>query len=154
MATENRVTKERRAVRNAPIAAAIRAGMKAKGMQPRDLCEAMGLPRDYANIYHWIHGMAAPKSPFREKLAAALDIPPERLIPAAGNGAAAPAPVAPAAPQAAPDAFVPKLHVSFTTGGRIRIQCDALLSPDTGRALLHLLTDPGAGLFSPRVERF
>lgn len=71
-------------VRNGKVAAAIREGLKAKGLTPAEFNEAMDYGRSHSAIYMWRAAKAAPGPEQREKVAKVLGLTVADLTPNEG----------------------------------------------------------------------
>jgi hypothetical protein len=124
------------------IAAAIRQALQARNMEPSELREQLGLPRNATTLYPWINGTGAPMPKYHRKLMHVLGLTKDQLIPRAENTVTLPGP--PPTPTSIPRARAGDV-LSFVVSAEstVRIKLDIDLPLEQGSALLRMLLDAG-----------
>lgn len=125
------------------VTAAIRQALARQEMTPAELRDKLGLGKDSTRIYPWIRGQSAPPVEWHARLAKALGIPRDALVPQAGKPSTALVPVSakpPARKVPMPEGM--QLSIRLKAGGQSQLFVDMEIPTPQALAIFRMLTEP------------
>lgn len=137
-------------LRNGHIAAQLRKFLDEHDWRVINLADALGLPRQMPQLYHWVAGTAAPGEKYRPALSKLMNIPIEDLIPrypgSTSHVGTSPSPAAPMMNgQATQIVAPPKRVIGFSVydDGSARVEMDVKMGVRDATDLFRLVMDHG-----------